>query len=72
MRGGRLADELWCVVMTEDMKFRIITPESTGCIRQDEGAEIKLVEEREKKVHLYCFFGAVNRCDFSANLHVVL
>ena len=43
-----------------------------GCIRQDEEVEIELLEERGKKVHLYCFFGSVNRCDFSENLHLVL
>ena len=72
VRGEHVRDELWCVVMTEDMKFRIITPESMGCIRQDEEVEIELLEERGKKVHLYCFFGPVNRCDFSENLHLVL
>jgi len=73
VKEERLRDELWCVVMTEDMKFRIIAPESTGKIRQDEGAEIELLEEKErKKVHLYCFFGLVNRCDFSENIHLVV
>ena len=68
----RLADELWCVVMMEDMRFRIVTPEAIGSVRRDESAEIELSEERGKRIHLYCFFGSINRCDFSENLHLVL
>ena len=65
-------DELWCVVMMEDMRFRIVTPEAIGSVRRDESAEIELSEERGKRIHLYCFFGSINRCDFSENLHLVL
>jgi len=72
VRGERLRDELWCVVMTEDMRFRIVTPELIGYVRQDEEAEIELTEEQGKRVHLYCFFGAVNKCDFSEDLHILL
>ena len=35
-------------------------------------SEIELSEERGKRIHLYCFFGSINRCDFSENLHLVL
>ena len=59
VREERLGDELWCVVMMEDMRFRIVTPEAIS-------------EERGKRIHLYCFFGSINRCDFSENLHLVL
>lgn len=72
MRKERLEDELWCVVMTEDMRFRIVPPESMGSVRGDERAEIELAAEQEEKVHLYCFFGSVDKCDFSENLHLVL
>ena len=56
----------------EDMRFRIVTPEAIESVRRDESAEIELLEERGKKIHLYCFFGSINRCDFSENLHLVL
>ena len=72
VREERLGDELWCVVMMEDMRFRIVTPEAIGSVRRDESAEIELSEERGKRIHLYCFFGSINRCDFSENLHLVL
>lgn len=54
------------------MRFRIVPPESMGSVRGDERAEIELVAEQEEKVHLYCFFGSVDKCDFSENLHLVL
>ena len=72
VREERLGDELWCVVMMEDMRFRIVTPEAIGSVRRDESSEIELSEERGKRIHLYCFFGSINRCDFSENLHLVL
>lgn len=72
VRKERLEDELWCVVMTEDMRFRIVPPESMGSVRGDERAEIELAAEQEEKVRLYCFFGSVDKCDFSENLHLVL
>jgi len=72
VREERLGDELWCVVMMEDMRFRIVTPEAIESVRRDESAEIELSEERGKRIHLYCFFGSINRCDFSENLHLVL
>lgn len=72
VREERLRDELWCVLMTDDMKFRIVTPEAIGCVRQDEGAEIELTEERGERIHVYCFFGSVDRRDFSENVHFVL
>ena len=68
----RLGDELWCVVMTEDKNFRIIEPEETGGVRENEGAEIEITSEEGEKVHLYCFFGARGRDDFSENLHFEL
>ncbi len=68
----RLADELWCVVMTEDKNFRIIGPGETGAIRGDELVEIELTNEERGKVHFYCFFGSAGRDDFSENLHFVL
>lgn len=56
----------------EDMMFRIVTPGGDRSVRRDESAEIELTEERGKRIHLYCFFGSVNRCDFSENVHLVL
>lgn len=70
--NGRLEDELWCVVMTENMNFRIIGPEDTGAVREDEVAEIALTDEERGKVHVYCFFGTVERDDFSENGHFAL
>ena len=68
----RLADELWCVVMTEDKDFRIIEPGETGATRENEIAEVELTTEERGKVHFYCFFGSAGRDDFSENLHFVL
>ena len=65
----RLADELWCVVMTEDKDFRIIEPGETGATRENEIAEVELTTEERGKVHFYCFFGSAGRDDFSENLH---
>ena len=39
VREERLGDELWCVVMMEDMRFRIVTPEAIESVRRDESAD---------------------------------
>ena len=68
----RKEDELWCVVMMEDKNFRIAGPEETGAVRADKAAVIELASEERETVHLYCFFGAAGRDDFSENLHFTL